>query len=172
VFACRIETRSRRAGRLVTSCNMYTEDCRPPVVEYREAEYRNHRRAQHHLIIMSQNPLNLVVRFLLEILALVALGAWAKAQFPGALGFALMILIPLLAATAWGIFNVKGDPSRSGKAPVPIPGVVRLLLELALFGSATWALFRLNPTYGWIFGAVTLVHYFLSYDRIVWLLKR
>jgi uncharacterized membrane protein YqjE len=47
-----------------------------------------------------------------------------------------------------------------------------LLLELALFGSATLALFALDPTYGWIFGAVTLVHYLLSYDRVVWLLKR
>lgn len=121
---------------------------------------------------MSQNPLNLAVRFLLEILALFALGAWARAQFPGALGFVLMVLIPLLAATAWGVFNVKGDPSRSGKAPVPVPGAVRLLLELAFFGSATFALFHLNPTYGWIFGTVTLVHYALSYDRIVWLLKR
>jgi hypothetical protein len=121
---------------------------------------------------MSQNPLNLALRFLLEILALVALGAWARAQFPGALGFILMILIPLLAATAWGIFNVKGDPSRSGKAPVPVPGIVRLLLELAFFGSATWAIFRLNSTYGWTFGVITLVHYIFSYDRIVWLLKR
>jgi len=121
---------------------------------------------------MSQNPLNLAVRFLLEILALLALGAWARARFPGALGFVLMILVPLLAATAWGIFNVKGDPSRSGKAPAPVPGIVRLLLELAFFGSATWALFSLNTTFGWIFGAVTLLHYILSYDRIAWLLKR
>ena len=119
---------------------------------------------------MSQNPLNLTVRFLLEILALIALGAWAMAQFAGVLGFALMILIPLLAATAWGVFNVKGDPSRSGKAPVPVPGIVRLLLELAFFGSGCWALFSINPSYGWSFGAVTPVHYLLSYVRIIWLL--
>jgi len=121
---------------------------------------------------MSQNPLNLAVRFLLEIIALVALGAWGKANFPGVLGFVLMILIPLLAAIVWGTFNVKGDPSRSGKAPVPVPGIIRLLLELAFFGFATWALFSLNPTYGWIFGLVTLAHYILSYDRIIWLLER
>jgi len=121
---------------------------------------------------MSQNPINLAVRFILEIIALVALGAWAKAKFPGALGFVLMIVIPLLAATAWGTFNVKGDPSRSGKAPVPVPGIVRLLLELSIFGSATWALFTINPTYGWIFGIVALLHYILSYDRIIWLLER
>jgi hypothetical protein len=121
---------------------------------------------------MSQNPLNLAVRFVLEILALVALGAWARAQIPGAPGLVLMILVPLLAATAWGIFNVKGDPSRSGKAPVPVPGVVRLLIELTFFGSAAWAMFILHPAYGWIFGSATLLHYILSYDRIAWLLKQ
>ena len=121
---------------------------------------------------MSQNPINLTVRFLLEIFALVALGAWAKAYFPGTLGFILMIAIPVLAAVVWGTFNVKGDPSRSGKAPVPVPGIVRLLFEFLILGSATWVLFTLNPTYGWILGIVTLVHYVLSYDRIKWLLER
>jgi hypothetical protein len=122
---------------------------------------------------MSQNPINLTVRFLLEILALVALGAWAKTQYSGAMGTVLMILIPLWAAALWRIFNVKGDPSRSGKAPVPVPGLIRLLLELSIFGSATWALSTLNPTYGWIFGLVALVvHYLLSYDRVIWLLER
>jgi hypothetical protein len=121
---------------------------------------------------MSQNPLNLAVRFLLEIIALVAIGAVAKAEFPGALGFILMIVLPAFAAVVWGVFNVLGDPSRSGKAPVPVPGIVRLLIELDIFGAATWALFSLNPIYGWIFGLVTLVHYALSYDRIAWLLKR
>ena len=121
---------------------------------------------------MGQNPINLAVRLILEIIALVALGAWAKVQFPGVLGIVLMIAIPLLAAAAWGAFNIEGDPSRSGKAPVPVPGIVRLLVELAILGSATLALCSLNPTYGWIFGIVTLVHYIISYDRVTWLLQR
>jgi len=109
---------------------------------------------------------------MLEIIALVALGAWAKIQYPGGMGYVLMIVIPLLSAFLWGVFNVKGDPSRSGKAPVPVPGFIRLLLELSIFGSAAWALFTLNPTYGWIFGIITLAHYILSFNRIIWLLKR
>jgi len=121
---------------------------------------------------MSQNPLNLAVRFLLEIIALIAIGALAKVQFSGALGFILMVVLPLFAAVVWGTFNVPGDPSRSGKAPVPVPGIVRLLIELDIFGCATWALYSFNPTYGWIFGLVTLAHYTLSYDRIIWLLRR
>jgi len=121
---------------------------------------------------MEKNHLNLAVRFILEIIALISLGAWAKAQFPGAMGYILMIAIPLFAAIIWGTFNVKGDPSRSGKAPVPVPGIVRLLIELAFFSFATWALFSLNPTCGWIFGTVALGHYILSYDRIIWLLRQ
>ena len=121
---------------------------------------------------MSQNPFNLTVRFLLEIIALIAIGAWAKAQFSGMLGFILMIVLPLIATVIWGTFNVKDDPSRSGKAPVPVPGIVRLFIEFDLFASATWALFILNPIYGWWFGGITLAHYTLSYDRIIWLLKR
>jgi hypothetical protein len=121
---------------------------------------------------MSQNPINLAIRFLLEIIALIAFGAWAKVQFSGALGYISMIAVPLIAAVLWGAFNVKGDPSRSGKAPVPVPGILRLALELVFFGAATWALFNLNRTYGWIFGLATLAHYIFSYDRILWLLKR
>jgi len=121
---------------------------------------------------MAQNSLNLAVRFILEIVTLVTIGAWAKARFPGTLGFVLMIVFPLIAAAAWGTFNVVGDPSRSGKAPVPVPGIVRLIIELLILGFGAWVLYSLNPTYGWIFGIIMLVHYILSYNRIAWLLKR
>ena len=93
---------------------------------------------------MSKNPINLTVRFLLEIITLASIGAWAKAQFSGAISFIMMILIPLIAAIIWGTFNVKGDPSRSGKAPVPVRGLVRLLIELAIIGFGIWALFSIN----------------------------
>ena len=58
---------------------------------------------------MGQNPINLTVRFILEIVALVSIGAWAKYRFPGALGSALMIIFPLIAAVIWGTFNVAGS---------------------------------------------------------------
>lgn len=121
---------------------------------------------------MSKNPVNLTVRFLLEIIALAAMGAWAKSHLSGVMSYVMMILVPLIAALIWGTFNVKGDPSRSGKAPVPVPGLVRLLIELFFFGFAAWALSHFNSTYGWVFGVITLLHYALSYDRIQWLLER
>jgi hypothetical protein len=122
---------------------------------------------------MSQNPLNLAVRFILEVVALIAIGYWGWTWGQGALRYVLAICLPLLAAVMWGVFAVPGDRSRSGSAPVPVPGWVRLVLELALFGFAVWGLYDAGATTAaWILGAVVLVHYGLSYDRILWLLKR
>jgi hypothetical protein len=122
---------------------------------------------------MSQNPLNLAVRFLLEIAALVAIGYWGWTWGQGALRYGLAIGGPLLAAVMWGVFAVPGDRSRSGSAPVPVPGWVRLLLELALFAFAVWALYDTGATTAaGILGAIVLVHYGSSYDRVLWLLKQ
>lgn len=121
---------------------------------------------------MSQNPLNLAVRFLLEIAALIALGYWGWTWGQGALRYLLAIGAPLLAAVLWGVFAVPGDRSRSGSAPVPVAGWMRLLLELAFFGFAIWGLYVAGATTAaWLLGGVVLVHYGLSYDRILRLLK-
>jgi len=122
---------------------------------------------------MASHPVNLTVRFLLEMAALVALGYWGWTQSEGAFRFVLALGIPLAAAVAWGTFAVPNDPSRSGQAPVSVPGLVRLGLELALFGFAIWALFDLSLTYlGWVMGIAVLIHYGTSYDRLQWLVKR
>lgn len=122
---------------------------------------------------MAYHPLNLTLRFLLELAALVAVGAWGWQQREDGLRFALAIGIPLLLAVAWGVFAVPDDPSRSGKAPIPVPGPLRLLFELAFFALAVWALYAIGQTnLGWIFGVVVAFHYILSYDRIRWLLAR
>jgi hypothetical protein len=121
---------------------------------------------------VGQNPINLAVRFLLEIAALIAIGYWGWTQFDGLLRYLLTIGLPLLAATVWGTFRVPGDASASGKAPVAVPGWLRLILELALFSFATWSLFQAGPSQmGLTFGVITLIHYILSYDRIGWLFK-
>jgi hypothetical protein len=80
---------------------------------------------------------------------------------------------PILAAVLWATFAVPDDPSRSGKAPVPVPGILRLALELAIFAFAAWALYDAgNSLLALILGAVVVVHYALSYDRIGWLLQQ
>ena len=122
---------------------------------------------------MGSNPINLAVRFLLEIVALLALGWWGWNQGEGILRFVLALGIPLLAAALWGTFAVPGDPSRSGKAPVPVPGIVRLVLELAILAAATWSLFATGLTaLAWIYGIIVLIHYAVSYDRISWLIRK
>jgi hypothetical protein len=121
---------------------------------------------------MSQNPLNLGLRFLLELASLFAFGYWGWTQHDGALRFILVIGIPLLAAAIWGTFRVPADASANGKAPVPIPGWLRLLIEIVFFSSAVWCLLHANAmTAGRLLGGLILFHYIISYDRIGWLLK-
>lgn len=118
---------------------------------------------------MGSHPINLALRFLLEIYALFALGYWGWTQHAGIWRFLWTIGLPLISAAIWGIFRVPGDP---GKAPVPVPGLLRLLLEFSYFGAATWALYTAGrDKWGLVFGLIVLAHYLISYDRIIWLVK-
>jgi hypothetical protein len=122
---------------------------------------------------MSQNPINLAVRFILELAALAALAYWGWTQHTGILRYLLTVGLPVLGAVLWGVFAVPGDRSRSGDAPVPVPGILRLLLELLLFGFAAWCLYDAGLVLlANIFGIIVLVHYIISYDRIIWLLRK
>lgn len=122
---------------------------------------------------MSNNPINLALRFLLEVAALVSIGYWGWSQADGALRLLLGLGMPALAAAAWGAFRVPGDASASGKALVAVPGLLRLALELGLFawGVGGLAGTGLTPLAG-VLAAAVAVHYVISYDRIAWLLKQ
>ena len=122
---------------------------------------------------MSKHPLNLAIRFGLEIGAILSFGIWGFRQADDWLRYLLAILLPLLFALLWGVFAVSGDPSRSGKTVVPTPGPIRLILELVLFGGAAWMLIHLGyAKLGWIFAGLVFLHYASSYDRIAWLWKQ
>jgi hypothetical protein len=122
---------------------------------------------------MGSNPINLTVRFFLELTALIAMGFWGWNQGEGALRFLLAFGIPVIAVVMWGVFAVPNDPSRSGNAPIATPGILRLALELIFFSFASWTLYSAGTTTAsWIFVIVTLVHYILSYDRLYWLIKQ
>jgi hypothetical protein len=121
---------------------------------------------------MSQNMINLALRFLLELAALYAFGRWGWSQRTDFWRYLLMIGLPLIAATLWGLFRVPGDTSASGNAVVAVLGWMRLLLEIGFFSFATYCFFATGlQSVGWIFGAITLLHYIVSYDRILWLLR-
>lgn len=122
---------------------------------------------------MGSHPINLGIRFLLELAALYSMGLWGWKQSEGPLRYLLALGIPVLFAIAWGTFAVPDDPSRSGAAPIPVPGFLRLLLELAFFFVAAWMLHNVGlTTQACVFGVIVLVHYVVSYDRILWLLKQ
>jgi hypothetical protein len=122
---------------------------------------------------MSQHPLQLGLRLILEMAALAIFAYWGWAQGTGVLRGVYALGLMSLAAVVWGGTAIQDDPTRSGRAYVRIPGVVRLLIELGFFGAAAWMLVDQGRTaLGIAMGAIVLVHYALSYDRIAWLLRQ
>ena len=77
---------------------------------------------------------NLVLRFLLELAALAALGYWGATGRGSALARALLgVGAPAAAALFWGAFVAP-------RARVVLPTAVRMALGLAVFGCAAAAL--------------------------------
>lgn len=117
----------------------------------------------------AMRPGNLALRFVVELSALVGLGVggWALG---GGLGVAGAATFPLAAMAAWGTFAVPDDPSRSGGAPVPVPGVVRLLVEAVVIGGGCvgWATGGL-PVVATVLAVLTVVHYGIAWPRLTWL---
>ena len=118
------------------------------------------------------HPLNLGLRFLLEMTALFAAAFWGWTAHEGWFRYFLLVGLPILLAVAWGVFAVPDDPSRLGKTVVKTAGWVRLILELGIFMLAGWAFYESGyHAVSIIFLSVVIVHYLLSYDRLMWLLK-
>lgn len=118
---------------------------------------------------MSNNPLNLALRFILELVGLFALGYWGWTQHDGLWRWLLAVGVPLLAAALWGTFRVPNDP---GPAPVAVPGWTRLLLEAVFFSASVLALYTSGrPEWAAGFAVLITLHYLFAYDRILLLLK-
>jgi hypothetical protein len=110
-----------------------------------------------------------VLRFALEIVADVALGRWAFVHG----GWLAVILAVGAALSVWTLFNVPGDPSRGGRAPVPVPGAVRLAVEAAVFAAGAAGLW-LTSGRAWAlaFAAVTVAHYATTTPRLRFILRK
>ncbi len=122
---------------------------------------------------VANHPINLAFRFLLELVALSALAFWGWA-WGGWLRWPLAAGCALAAMTVWAIFRTPGDES-SGKGYVATPGALRLGLELAFFGLAVLALLTVHANeraiwLGLALGVGVVIHYALSWDRVLWLL--
>ena len=118
---------------------------------------------------MNTNPINLILRFLLELVMLGVIGYWGFHHFAGWPGIVAGIALPVGAATLWGVFRIPNDPR---PAPVAIPGPLRLMLEWILFAWAVWALEDLGQDTGaWLLAGILVAHYLVSYDRTVSMLR-
>ncbi|MER8374865.1 YrdB family protein [Mesorhizobium sp. M1409] len=116
---------------------------------------------------------NLTLRFLLELAALLGLGIASWRLSHDWWRWVAALAIPLVAAALWGTFAVLNDPSRSGRAPVPVPGAVRLVLELViLFGGAAGFYLAGQTTTGIVMALLIVISYAFSLDRLAWLLRR
>ena len=121
---------------------------------------------------MSQNPLNLAVRLLLEMAALIAIGYGGWFATDSVVRYLLAIGLPLIIAYLWGTFRTPNEPHHPVHATQPIPGWARLLIEALAFGGGAWGFFSTGATItGWVFTLIVIVHYLLSYDRVIWLLR-
>lgn len=119
---------------------------------------------------MSNHPLNLALRFALELAALGAMAYWGWTQNDGAWRWIAALGLPLIAAALWGTFRVPNDPR---EAPIAVPGAIRLLLEAAFFGGAVLLLALADQSRAaLIFGVIIVLHYIASYDRVLRLVGR
>jgi hypothetical protein len=101
---------------------------------------------------------NLLVRFLLELSALAALGYWGYNSASTVFGkLALGLGAPLLAAIVWGVFV-------SPKAAIPLSTPLWLLVQLGVFGAAIVALVVSgHPSLGWTLGLTVVLNGALMY---------
>ncbi len=101
---------------------------------------------------------NLLLRFLLELSALAALGYWG---FHTADGFGAKLSLglgaPLIAAVVWGVFV-------SPKAAVPLSTPLWLLVQAGVFGAAIAALLASgHPLLAWALGLAVVLNGALMY---------
>lgn len=112
---------------------------------------------------------NLALRFLLELAAWTgfAWGGWQLGSWPLGLGL-LVITIAI-----WGAFAVPNDPSRGGRALVPVSGPVRFAIEVLVLGGGC-VMFWLGgaPVIAIVLAVLNVVHLVFEFDRVRWLLRQ
>lgn len=101
---------------------------------------------------------NLLLRFLLELCALGALGYWGfKTGNATITKLVLGVGAPLVAAVVWGTFL-------SPRAPVQLPALTVLMLQALVFGSAAAALVATgHRTLALVFVVIVVINAFLMY---------
>lgn len=120
---------------------------------------------------MGAHPLNLALRFLIEVGGLLFVGSWAwNRAAPD-----LRVLAAAVAITGgfllWALFGVPADPTRVGRELVTVAGPTRLIVEVIFFTAALAAAHRVaGRRLAAAFATAVAVHYAASFDRIRWIL--
>lgn len=121
------------------------------------------------------NQTNLLLRFALEIVALISIGvfAWTHFNFNGYLKYVVTLVLPIVVMIIWSVFAVSNDPSRNGQTVIAVNGVTRLVIEFMIFIMAVAALYFSNlKTVSIIFLCLIILHYIFSVERFKWLLNQ
>ena len=114
-----------------------------------------------------------VVRLLVELATLAGLGwcGW-RLGHGGTSGIALGLVFVAATAALRGALGTPDDPARLARPVVPVPGRVRLALELVIIGLAAWAIwFAVSRAASETFMTVAGVLYAVTWDRQLWLLR-
>jgi hypothetical protein len=98
----------------------------------------------------------------------------STAMISSMLRHVLAVIVALACVmTLWGVFAVPGDPSRSGNAPIPVSGVIRLGLELIILLGGACAFYWADHTYAaYTLAGSVILHYASSGERVAWLLQQ
>lgn len=112
-------------------------------------------------------------RFLVELAALVC---WAVVGWEvggDTWGWVLAIGFPTVAASTWATFRVPGDLSAGKGGPIPVPGLVRLVIEVDVLAlAAVFAIVVGQVVLGVVVLVAVVVHYLLTLRRVRWLLAQ
>jgi hypothetical protein len=97
-------------------------------------------------------PLNLALKFLLELVALAAFGIWGASIASGFAAVVLAIGLPVVVAVLWGAFAAP-------KARRRLPLRLRAPFELGVFALAALALWQAESlAWGAAFAAIAVVN--------------
>ena len=119
---------------------------------------------------VASTPAVLGLHFLLELMALFAVGYWGWTMQDGTQRWLWAIALPLLLATVWAVFRVPND---GGDPIVTVPGPLRLLIELVVMSAAVLLLWSSGQAALAIaLLALVVADYALQYDRVARLLGR
>ncbi|WP_083402114.1 YrdB family protein [Bacillus sp. MUM 116] len=117
----------------------------------------NKKEADYMSLLAILKSINLMLRFLLELVSLFFMGYWGYKTGNGPVQWVLAIGAPLIMAVIWG---AMGAP----KAAIQLSAPLHLVLEIIVFGLPVLLFGAVGKTeIAWIFGCLLIVNRILIY---------